>query len=275
MTTHEHGRGCIPDPPGLYPHFSAVHPAAQKIQSMQLPDSAGPDAFAPPIQDQDGIGECVGRAVASALYTVLGSKGYPPRAPFSARAAYNLARAIDRAALTPKSAQLPPLEDGGCSPNQCARAVAKYGLADILDIDHGILDARPELACTELQLGEYLACDARRVAGLTWTAIPDAVPDRIDQLVSALAAGYPACLTVDASVPEYGACNGITPLDCTGSNWDHENYLTFYKHDAAGALLFLLRNSWGTSGWGDQGMAWVTERFVRASTGLLVPRLQS
>jgi hypothetical protein len=272
MTIHERGRGCIPDPPGLYPHFSAAHPAAGKFRAIQLPDSSGPDPFAPPIQDQDGIGECVGRAIASAIYTVLGSKGFPPRAPFSARAAYNLARAVDRAALCPKGSPLPPLEDGGCSPNQCARAVATYGLADIEDIDHGILDAQPELACTELQLGEYLACDARRIQGLTWTAIPDGAPDRIDQLVAALAAGYPAALTVDASAPEYGGYRGGAPLDCVGSNWDHENYLTFYKHDSQGALLFLLRNSWG-AGWGDQGMAWVTERFVRASTGLLVPRL--
>jgi hypothetical protein len=275
MTEHEHGRGCIPDPPGLYQHFAAAHPADLKVKAMRLPDAAGPEAFAAPMQNQGGLGECVGRAVGSALYTLLGSKGRPPRAAFSARACYNLARAVDRAALCPKNSPLPPLEDGGCSPNQAARAITKYGLPDILDIDGGILDAQPALVCTELTLDEYLACDNRRVDGLSWTTIPDDAPDQIDQLVTALASGYPACVTVDAGQSEYQTYDGTEPLDCTGRNWDHENYLTFYKHDAAGALLFLLRNSWGTSGWGDMGMAWVTERFVRASTGLLVPRLQS
>ena len=88
----------------------------------------------------------------------------------------------------------------------------------------------------------------------------------------ALASGYPACVTVDASQGEYHAYDGGEPLDCDGTGWDHENYITYYKTDAAGARLFLLRNSWGLS-WGDKGTAWVTERFVRASSGLLIPRL--
>jgi hypothetical protein len=167
---------------------------------------------------------------------------------------------------------MPPLEDGGCSPNQAARAIAKYGLADILDIDGGVLDAQPALKNTELKVGEYLACDARRVVGLSWTAIPDDAPDRLGQLVMALAGGYPACVSVDAEQPEYQTYDGNEPLDCDGTWWDHENYITYYKTDAAGARLFLLRNSWGLS-WGDKGAAWVTERFVRASSGLLIPRL--
>ena len=272
MSDHQRGTGCIPDPPGLYRHFAAVHPAARKVQAMRLPDAAGPNAFAPPTQDQDGIGECVGRGLSSALYTVLGSKGAPPRAPFSARACYNLARAVDRASLCASTEDLPPLEDGGCSPSQAARAISKYGLANILDIDGGILDAQPALKNTELKLGEYLSCDARRVAGLSWTAIPDNASDRLDQLVLALASGYPACVTVDASQGEYQAYDGGEPLDCDGTGWDHENYITYYKTDAAGARLFLLRNSWGKS-WGDEGAAWVTEKFVRASSGLLIPRL--
>jgi hypothetical protein len=273
MTDSVRGTGYIADPgPHLYHNFQATHPAALKPRAMALPASASLLEFAPPIQDQDGIGECVGRALASALYTCLDSKGAPPRAPFSARALYALAREIDRAALTPAGQDLPPLTDSGCAPNQAARAIVKYGLADVLDIDGGSLAAQPDKACTDLQLGEFEKCHARLFPMLTWTSVADDDPNKVNLCMQALAAGYPLVYAVDASTPDFQQYDGSGNLLLTGYGYDHMQYAVAYR-TTGGKVEFLDVNSWSGS-WGDGGRGWFSaDDWQTRTSNLLIPRV--
>ena len=274
MTDSVRSTGFIADPgPHLYHAFKATHPAALKPRTMALPSSVSLLEFAPPIQDQDGIGECVGRAMASALYTCLGSKGAPPRAPLSARMAYALAREIDRAGITPVGHDLPPLVDSGCAPNQAARAIVKYGLADVYDVDGGSLAAQPDKACADLLLGEMEACHARRFPMLTWTSVEDDAEGKAELAMQALVAGYPLVYAVDASTPDFQQYDGGGNLLLTGYGYDHMQYAVAYRTVGASLVEFLEVNSWGES-WGDKGCGWISaDDFQNRTSNLLIPRL--
>ena len=270
MGDQQRGTGFIADPHmGMYRSFRASHPGASKSLPLGIPDSVSLLNFAPPIQDQDGIGECVGRAVTSALFCVLGSKGAPPRALFSCRAAYNLARAIDRAALYRSAADLPPLVDSGCSPNQCIRAIGLYGLADVLDIDGGIIDAQPDKKNQELHLGELCFCDNRRTPEVTWTAIADDDPDKLALVIQALATGNPVVYAVDAGTPEFQQYDGGEPLLLSPEWPDHMQYAIGYQDK--GRLIRGV-NSWSRS-WGDGGYYWIDSTTAAAGmNNILIPR---
>jgi hypothetical protein len=278
MSTHHHGKGYLPEPHvTLYRSFHAAHPAAVKPMSLGLPDSVSLMPFEPPIQDQDGVGRCVGEAIGGALYTLLGSKGFPPPAPFSARAAYDLAREIDRADLNPVG-DLPPLVDVGCQPNQCVRAVGKFGLADIAQVDGGDSTVDPAKINVDLTLAEFEACRRRLVSPLkdiTWTAIADGDPNKLAQVDQSLAAGYPVVFAMDADPTFDGyagfATNGL--LCYVGTAPNHMQRVVSYRTMPDGSRQYLQVNSWGPN-WADGGMAWVWAGSIASYTyNMLIPRL--
>ena len=278
MTTRHHGRGYLPEPhAALYRSFKSSHPAATKPMPLELPDSASLLPFEPPIQDQNGAGRCVGEAVAGATYTLLGAKGYPPPAPFSARAAYDLAREIDRSDLNP-AGDLPPLVDVGCQPNQCVRAVSKFGLADISQVDGGDSAVDPAKINIDLTLAEFEACRLRLVApfkDITWTAVADGDPDKLTQVDQALAAGYPVIFAMDAdsTFDSYSGFANSGLLAYQGTSANHMQRVVAYRTMPDGSRQYLQVNSWG-KGWADGGVAWVWAGSILNYTyNMLIPRL--
>jgi hypothetical protein len=275
---HPHGTGFILDAPGTWLRFAHTHPAATKFKAAtaKRPSSGGPDSFAPPIYDQDGVGACVGEWYACQLFTFLASIGHSPISPFSGRGAYAISRMVDRAATYPtrKAADLPALVDEGASPSQCWRAALKYGLGNIDELDDRKLVIDAALACTPLNGTELIACDARRPpVPIEMTEIPADDPTKVDQLLDALAAGMPAGISLDGGCAEFqGYAGGI--LDWVGGpmDLDHMVTVTFFTTDAAGAPTFKIRNSWN-EGWGEGGCLRVTERYIRAAGGIIVPRI--
>ena len=275
MTTHHHGKGYLPEPHvALYCSFRTSHPAAVRPMPLGLPDSVSLLSFEPPIQDQNGAGRCVGEAFGGGIYTLLGAKGFPPPAPYSARAAYDLAREIDRADLNPPGSW-PPLLDIGCQPNQCARAIAKFGLADIVQVDGGNSTVDPAKIDVDLTLAEFEACRARLVSPLkdiTWTAIANGDPDKLAQVDQALAAGYPVVFGVEADAA-FDSYDGSQPLHYTGTSANHMQRAVAYRTMPDGSRQYLQINSWGKT-WGMGGMAWVVADSIANYTyGMMIPRL--
>jgi hypothetical protein len=266
-----YGRGFIRDPHlGLYRSFKSSHPAALKALPLGLPDSVSLLPFAPPIQDQDGVGQCVGRAIASALFTVLSSKGAAPIAPFSARALYWLARAIDRADMY-LTGTLPPVTDSGCSPNQAIRAAALYGLASMYEIEGDGLVCDPANANTELKAGEIIACDARRPL-VQWTAVEDGDPTKISQVLQAMTTGHPVAFAMEAD-DAFQAYDGKQMLSYSGQNQNHMQYAVGYMKQPDGTYAILQVNSWSAS-WGMGGMAWVKQDSIANATfNMLIPEV--
>jgi hypothetical protein len=273
-----HGTGYLLDAPGTWLRFAHAHPAALKFKaaSVKRASAGGPDAFAPPIYDQLIAGACVGESVSCAKFALLGSKGYPPVAPFSGRGAYAISRMVDRAATYPdrKVADLPPLVDGGASPGQCWRAILKYGLANIYELDEGSLVFDTAKTLNPLNGTELIACDARRPpVPIEMTEIGADEPDKVDQLMDALASGHPGCIPVDGGCAEFRLYAGGV-LDWTRGpmDIDHLVTVTFYETDAAGAPVFKIRNSWGKA-YGEGGCLRVTAGYIRAAGGIIVPRI--
>jgi hypothetical protein len=268
--------GYLLDTPGTWLPFACNHPAANRFKAAtaKRPTSGGPDAFAPGIYDQTRVGACAGESVACAEYTLLGVKGYPPAAPLSGRGAYALARQKARADMYPtrKPADMPPLEDGGANPSQVWAAVLKYGLGNVFELDAGSLILDAALATAPLNGSELIACDGRRPpVTIEITEIPADEPDKVDQLLDALASGHPACIPIDGGCDKFqGYTGGIMDWADGPMDLDHLVTVTYFSTDAAGAPIFKIRNSWGT-GYGDDGCVRVTANFIRSAGGLLVP----
>ena len=276
MTNSVRGTGCIADPKGhRYNSFRAVHPA-RKMGAQPLPDSGGPGEFAPPIWDQDGTESCVGHAYAGALTELCASQAIVLPAAVSPRACYFLARAIDRAA---NPGPLPTLRDDGAMPNSAARALLLYGLPLEGDSASDRKATDPDYTTwlaahvnDELKLGEFEAEDNRRILA-DWTSIDDGDPEKVQLLVQALAAGFPALAAVDASTPEFQGYDGTgnVALVLTSGNPNHMIGFDLYEK-VAGQYVFRLRNSWGM--WGRRGYAWVSQRSIEEGTySMLVPHL--
>lgn len=276
MSNSVRGTGYIADPVGhRYNAFRAVHPA-RKLGAVKLPDAGGPGEFSPPIWDQDGTSSCVGHAFAGALTALCGFEAVILPAAVSPRDCYFLARAIDRAA---NPGPLPTLNDGGAMPNSAARALQVYGIPLEGDAASDRRATDPDYTTwlaahvnDELKLGEFEAENARRIL-TDWTSIDDSDPDKVQLLVQALAAGFPAVFAVDASVAGFQSYDGSGVLSYDGQAPDHMQMVDLYRTNARGMYEFRQRNSWSTA-WGDQGCAWVDQRSIAEATfSMLVPHL--
>ena len=276
MSNSVRGTGYIADPVGhRYNAFRAVHPA-RKMGAAKLPDSGGPGEFAPPIWDQDGTSSCVGHAFAGALTELCAAEAVTLDAPVSPRGCYFLSRAIDRAA---NPGPLPTLSDDGAMPNSAARALQIYGIPlegdNISDKKATDPDYTTWLAAhvnDELKLGEFEAEDNRRIL-TDWTSIYDGDPDKVQLLVQALAAGFPAVFAMDASVSEFQRYDGTGILSYSGQAPDHMQMVDLYRKNSAGRYEFRERNSWGES-WGSKGYAWVNQNSIAQATfSMLIPHL--
>ena len=270
------GTGYIADPVGhRYNAFRAVHPA-HRMGAAALPDSGGPGEFAPPIWDQDGTSSCVGHAFAGALTELCASEAVTLPAPVSPRGCYFLSRAIDRAA---NAGPLPTLTDDGAMPHSAARALQIYGIplegdnaSDRKATDPDYTTWLAAHVNDELKLGEFEAEDSRRIL-TDWTSIYDGDPDKVQLLVQALAAGFPAVAAVDASTAEFQSYDGTKTLALTGRNPNHMICIDFYEKNSAGLYMPRLRNSWSRS-WGNQGYAWVDPRSIADGMfSVLIPHL--
>ena len=188
----------------------------------------------------------------------------------SPTAGYAIGRSIDRANYTPLGRPLPVLDDIGCQPNQLVRALAVYGCALSTEMDGGTLDAVPAKINDELLLGEWEAC-ARRRRPVDWVTVGDGDADKIDQLVQALATGYPFALAIEAD-GEFQRYDGTGILDTQGGALNHMIHCHYYRTNAAHRREFLVQNSWSRQ-WGLGGLAWTSEEFMRAAGNILIPRV--
>ena len=271
------GTGYRPDPPGhRYNAFRAVHPARSYSAAAPMPN--GPIALCPGVWDQNGTGSCGGHGAAGALTVLLRSAGFSLAEPaVSPLACYRMARMIDRAAMT--DGPLPALTDSGVQPNELARGLQEYGLQLEGDnpTDKTIEDSTSYAAWlsgkinSEPSLLELEKSAAREL--VDWTSIADGDPQKVSLLLQALHAGYPAMFAVDANTDDFQNYDGSGVLDYGGQNPDHMQYICGCREAADGSTEFRQVNSWGTS-WGDNGMAWVSQRAIQSATfDMLIPRM--
>jgi hypothetical protein len=275
------GFGFIKDPGvhgrnGIYNLFH-VHPAS-KIEASALPDMCSLLPFAPPVWNQDQTGSCCGHGFAGAETTTFAAHGKPLPSPVLPRVRYNLGRAIDR------SNPSLPLIDEGAQPSSLVRAAMTYGVVLEGEDDGGRTALSPDYAAylvahvnDELKLGELEKAGKRLLLG--YNAITDYDPQKTLKIRQSLVGKCAVTVAVDAGSDAYqGYDESKGPLDFTGSEPDHENFLLGYGTPAALAAaklipdawvkwptpyLYLLQNSWGMGLWTESGRAWVTEKFVQ------------
>lgn len=224
-----------------------------------------PIQFAAPVSNQLSVGQCVSHGLLDAVYAELIGAGVLVASPYSHRIGYALARAIDRADSIPMDAELPPLRDEGCQPNQLARALRLYGCPLAKDVDGGTLDAVEGFENREINLTESIACQFPPV---DFVHVGDSSADKLPQCQAALDDGHPFALAIEAG-PKFQGCDGSTVLESDGFMLDHMIHCLDYVAGSFGRR-WLVQNSWGP-GWGSFGRAWVSDGFVESSGNILIP----
>ena len=258
----KHGTGYRPVPAGVREDPWHLHPMARL--------GASPDAdltpFAPPVDDQDGVGQCTGQAVICGAFTALGKAGTPLAQYPNPQTAYRMALCLARS-YEWSSGNPPSLQDTGTDPNLVYLGLNKWGCASAKDV-LGFADPCPELtaayaqhACDEPTLGEFEFSDNMKLVGQQ--VVTSSGQQRILDVRAALAAGFPFTMSVYASDARFqGYTGGVMPAAPDGSECDHLVCALKSTTLATGETVFLVQNSW-SKGWGMGG-------FFLASSGILL-----
>ena len=265
------GFGYRPVPAGVRQEPWHLHPKATRAGAAS-PDS-NLSRFAPPVDDQDGVGQCTGQAVTCGAQTTLAVAGIQIHY-LDPQAAYRLARCLDRAYAAYPTGPLPPLEDVGADPNLAHLAMTRWGCPSTVDT-FGFDGPCPEMTAAygqhandEPSLGELEESDEFKVIGQQ--AIYSSGPQRLLDVRAALAANFAVTMSVYASddrfqryirgvmgpAPAYVSCNHLVCV------------IGCYT-DATGATILIVQNSWGRN-WGESGLFRCTTDVLLQSDGVHV-----
>lgn len=223
---------------------------AMRLAAPVLPLSIDLSAHAPPIRDQNGFGCCVGESYSAAANTRLSVAGTPVPL-ISEFCAYKLARCLDRAGAAT------PLTDSGTSPGSAIAAFQNWGV--VSEATWGVEDAttlNAEPTLTELEEASDFC-----LAGAYF--LQSTGDQRTIDIMTALASGYPVCMSLAASGTEFNNYSGGV-LGSLSGDLDHENYVVGYTVSAVGdyaSVVLTCRNSWGTN-WGESGSYRANRAFV-------------
>jgi hypothetical protein len=245
-----------------------------RLRAEALPDAVDLTPHIPCIVDQDGTGTCFACAPKSAIETTLAAGGALIGIVISVLDLATLVHAIERAA---DGFDGQPLWDWGGDPADVVTAITQWGVRPAryragTDEAARHCDASPdtvgpdhepgpsEKGGVEPDFADLLTDADTLIVGAH--EIDDTDP--ITDLRRTLANG--ACVTVAWRVlPADELAGPDTILDGRAGPADHDSYIAAYKRQPDGTFRFRLVNSWGAS-WGDRGMAWVTEAFIRSSS---------
>jgi len=205
----------------------------------------------PGIWNQLGTGSCVGHGVLGAVLTRLALLGLlgEDRSPLGV---YDLARCLERAALTPQGRQLPELTDDGAYPSLAWQAIQRWGVP--------LLSERPLVEAEvnrEPTIGGFEQGQLWRVDGAYRVEDGDTLAIR-----RALASGFPvqvASMVDDAFMDWTPDQNPIGPPDPRHELGGHAIYAVSYLSPTG---PYRIVNSWGLD-WGDDGTCLVSEEWLR------------
>jgi hypothetical protein len=260
------GTGFLPVPRDRIEDLWHTHPRAAR-SGQSYPD-ADLIPWAPPVDDQDGIGQCTGNAVTTAVMTTLAKAGIPLPGYLDPQSAYRMARCLGRAQGYPwGSGGMPPLVDVGADPNLVYLAGNRHGYGTTMDTFRLPGPCAELTACyakyanREPQLGELQSSDAFKVIGQH--RVLSTGQQRIADVRAALASGFAATMSVYASDDRFqGWRSGVMPPAPSGSPCDHLVCIVCSYTDATGATVFVTQNSWGR-GYAEAGR-------YRAHSGILL-----
>lgn len=223
---------------------------AMRLAAQPIPLSVDLTPFAPPIADQNGFGACVGFSYSSAATCRLAAAGTPV-ARVSPFCVYKLARCLDRAGASVA------LTDSGTTPQSAIAAFQNWGVVSDAtwgQEDGSTLNAEPTL--TELEEASDFC-----LSGAYF--IQSSGDQRVIDICTALAAGYPCGISLAASGAEFNNYGGGV-LGALDGPIDHENYVVGYTLSAPNdytSVVVKCVNSWGT-GWGEVGFYRANRAFV-------------
>jgi hypothetical protein len=211
---------------------------------------------------------------------VLNSSSSPSSPSSSAQVTGASGKPLGKTTSTSKIAP-PTISDVGTSPWWTIHVLRALGIptcrAETLDVDvrgqeyADFLLAKINEAPSDLGLVN---------SPLDFHAIAEGMA-KVDQVVSALATGYPILGATDTTHPKFQSYNGTGVIDSELPTKpgqivyvpDQMIYIAAVRKGETGRE-FKIVNSWGWREWTHDSAAWVTERFVAtAISNLLVPRV--
>ena len=223
---------------------------AMRLGAPALPLSIDLSPSAPPVDDQNGFGMCVGEAYSAAANTRLAVAGTPV-ARISRFCVYKLSRCLDRGGAST------PLTDSGTSPGSAISALQNWGVVSAAtwgEEDASTLNNEPTLP--ELEEASDFC-----LAGAYF--LNSSGDQRVIDICTALASGFPVCMSLAASGTEFNNYGGGV-LGALSGPIDHENYCVGYTLSVADdwtSVVLKCVNSWGT-GWGEAGFYRANRAFV-------------
>lgn len=239
------GMGHLPDPPD---------PRDRNLGQLlgataALPTESDLSRLVQQVYDQGNTSSCVAQATIGAVEARMVFEGRPAR--LSRRAAYDLARALDRASPTD------PLVDGGSYPRQLFRALRDVGVPTEDKVPFSVSAINDELKWDDLQ-------DASRHRIAAWYRVDVVGDSRLAQVVQALALNRPVVFgtAVGSDFMDAGSSTVLEPEPDATVLGGHMLGIYGHRTSASGELEFLIRNSYGTS-WARGGFAWARASFVR------------
>jgi hypothetical protein len=257
-----HGRGHRPDPPDVAARRKGFHllRAKRSLVSAELPLSVDLTQFVtgpggPGIFDQGSTGSCEGHAHAGAITTRFAALAMPIPT-VSPIGIYTLARCIGRQPNADGS--LPALTDDGTEPSLAIAAVQEWGVTSAAT--WGNFPADPSTINENPEFSELEEASDFRLLGAYF--LQSAGDQKVIDIMTALAAGYPVAMALPASGAEFNDYTGGI-LGALDGPVDHANYLVGYELSSPGnygSVVVKCVNSWGK--WGEGGMYRGNRAFV-------------
>jgi len=219
----------------------------------------------PGIINQKATSSCTGHATGGSVTTRMAIVGAPVEL-VSPIGSYALSRALDR--IPNADGSLPPLTDDGAMPNQNMRALVEFGCppASVW----GNYPADPATINDEPTIKELEAASAFEMTG--FYAIDSTGDQKILDIMTALAAGFPVCFAVqvDSDFENYvsGVVGAPNPNDILGG---HYIYAVGYSYDGKDpkSIEVTFVNSWDTT-WGEGGFGRGNADFIAGMSDLYV-----
>ena len=223
--------------------------------------------LSPAIFDQGQTGSCEGHGWARCIAIECAASGIPlPFIP-SPLYLYRNALAIERATFPTGANE--PLDDSGTDSPAILRGLATYGVRAITPLADRYSDCDPATICDEPSIDEEIAGAANPMAGAY--EIPIDSPNLIDLVETAIDSRIPINVEMFVDTAFMGASGSnvvigsINASDPKGGG--HDMALVAKRVLADNTVQILLANSWST-GWGDQGYAWITQDVLRGAMRL-------
>lgn len=259
MTTERRAKGHIPDNDG---HTVEVFRGLTGIAAgLTMPDEVDLTPFVPTVLDQTNTNSCVGHATAIGIAVTFARAGQPLGFVPSPHSIYQLARCMER------SDPSIPLRDFGSRPNLGIRSLNEWGIRPMKapsplgfssDCDLSNVNDEPvfedlELDAKQLLVGQY--------------AITSSGIQAVNDVCASLYGGFGVVLSsfVDLAFERLHPGSDVYDLpDHTDSGGGFHYMTVLAFRTVNGRKQFLLQSSWGQM-WGNNGRAWVTDRFVQQS----------